>query len=304
MTIKKVCLGLLGLFMVSFAVVMTILFLNDYSLIVLSEDVAEFFKTFQVVFTSIAILFALIYWVLAFINDGFTEYRLHDIAGVIGSAMFMAAFLGMIWSVDLSYLFILGGGFCLYCVLIPLVTSFSGKFSNEKWEPALIWAVIFSVSIYGMSTFSNIIINEIFGVDSVYFSQTKPIAMLLTATPVTALISFSCLLFTILPFFTKSKKFDFYTANGFFASYAILVLSLAYGGNIAGVLEKTAVMVDFNSNHPCKVDDDIKGVIFLDPALKNVLVYNPSAEKKYIVQPCNANYNPLSEDTDREVEGG
>ena len=154
MAIKKVCLGLLGLFMVSFAIVMTILFLNDYSLIVLSEDVAEFFKTFQVVFTSIAILFALIYWVLAFINDGFTDYRLHDIAGVIGSAMFMAAFLGMIWSVDLSYLFILGGVFCLYCVLIPLVTSFSGKFSNEKWEPALIWAVIFSVSKYGMSTFS------------------------------------------------------------------------------------------------------------------------------------------------------
>lgn len=125
MVIKKILYGLLGLFMVSFAVVMTILFLNDYSLIVLSEDVAEFFKTFQVVFTSIAILIALIYWVLAFINDGVTEYRLHDIAGVIGSAMFMAAFLGMIWSVDLSYLFILGGVFCLYCVLIPLVTSFS-----------------------------------------------------------------------------------------------------------------------------------------------------------------------------------
>jgi len=284
---RKVGLGLLGLFMLCFAVIMIIQFLNEYKLIELTDEYVELYKTFKKIFTSIAVFVGLIVWVVAFIFDGITKYRLHDIAGIIGSTMFMVSLIGMAMGFNLSFLFILGGFFCLYCVLIPLITIFSGKLSNNKWEPALLWVIIASISIYGMNTFSNIIINEIFGIDAKFLSQTKPIAMLLVATPLTALISFVCLLLSIFPLIIKNEKFDFYSVNGFFASYAILILSLAYGGNISATLEKTATFTDFNSNHPCTLSDDAKGVVFLDPTFKNVLVYNPTLKKKYIIKPCN-----------------
>lgn len=295
---RKVALGFLGLFMASFAVVVIIILLNQHGVLNLSDGATEYFKTFQKVFTTIAILFALIYWVVAFINDGFTKYRLHDIAGIVGSAMFMVAFVAMALGTNASYLFIVGGLFCLYCVLIPLITITSEKFSNKKWEPALVWGVIGSISIYGMSTFSNIIINEIFGVDASYFTQTKPIAMLLVATPITALISFACVLISIVPFLRNNKELSFYSINGFFASYAILLLSLAYGSNISSLLEKTAAIVDFNSNYPCILSDDIKSVIFLDPYFKNVLAYNPSSDKKYVIQRCVISSNTQYDESD------
>lgn len=289
--IKKLGLGLFGLVMVSFAAVMIILFLNEYNLVKLSNEYVELCKRFQTILTCIAVFVGFVAWVCAFAFDGITKYKLHDIAGIIGSAMFMIAFIGIVVGVNLSSLFILGGFFCFYCVLIPLITAFSGKFSNDKWEPALLWTIIASISIYGMSTLSNVIINEIFGIEAKFFSQTKPIAMLLVATPLTALISFMCLLLSILPLIRKNEKVSFYSINGFFASYAILMLSLAYGGNISGVLERTATFADFNSNHPCTLSDEIKGVIFLDPNFKNVLVYNPTLDKKYFIQPCNIGEN-------------
>lgn len=287
---NKVFLGALGAVMILFAVVMIVLFLNEYSVVLLSGNLKELLEGFQSVFTLVVVIFALVLWVCAFSKDGVAKYNIHDIAGIIGIGMFLAAFAGVIFGLSLSYLFVIGGFFCVYCVLVPLVKLFTEKFSNNKWEPALVWAVLASISLYVMSTFSDIIINEIFGVDAKFFSQTKPIAMLLVATPVTALISFVCLLISIIPIFRKSGKVDFYWLNGFVASYAVLVSSLAYGGNISAVLEKTATFADFNSNHPCKLDETVKGVVFLDPTFQNVLVYDPSSETKYKVKTCSLKY--------------
>lgn len=286
---KKFWLGVLGTIMILFATALIVLFFNEHSIVRLSESTVKFLENIQFVFTLIAVVFAIAVWVCGFTNDGVVKYNIHDIAGIIGVGMFLVAFAGMILGFSLSYLFVIGGFFCVYCVLVPLVKLFTEKFSDNKWEPAVIWTILASISIYVMSMFSDIIINETFGVDAKFFGHTKPITMLLVATPVTALISFICLFISIIPFFRQKGEFNFYRVNGFVASYAVLVTSLAYGGNISAVLEKTAAFADFNSNHPCKVDKTIKGVIFLDPTFQNVLVYEPGDEEKYKVKACSLN---------------
>lgn len=270
--------------MLSIAVTATLL-LNEIDIIKLSNEHTELYKKTQAILISTTVFIGLLIWVGMFIFNGITKYKLHDIAGIIGSAMFMVAFIGIIMGTNLVPLFILSGFFCLYCSLIPLITIFLGKFSNSRWEPALLWTIMASISIYVTSTLSNVILNETFGIDAKFFSQTKPVAMLLLATPLTASVSFSCLLFSTFPLIFKNKKISFYSINGFFSSYVILILSLAYGGNISGVLEKTAALVDFNSNHPCILSNNIEGVIFLDPTFKYVLAYNPTLKKSTLSSP-------------------
>lgn len=283
---RRFLVGSLLVVMILFAAVMVVLFLSKNNIVELPERIKYFLEFFHIIITVIVVGFALILWVCAFVNAGVEKYNIHDIAGIIGIGMFLIAFVGMLLGFKVSCFLLIGGFFCLYCVLVPLVKLFTEKFSNNKWEPAFVWTMLASISLYAMSTFSNIIINEIFGVDAKYFANTKPVAMLLVATPVTALISFICLFISIIPMFRKNEKLNFYWINGFVASYTVLVSSLAYGGNISTVLERTAAFVEFNSNHPCKLDETAEGVIFLDYNLRNILVYAPKSDKKYKVRSC------------------
>lgn len=245
-------------------------------------------------------------WLCMLAKRGFRAYKIHQLSGIIGCTIFsLSLALLIVWK-SIFWIFFVAGALCLYCSFTPLINRFSSRFSNQKWEPALFWSVIVAVLLFTLGGQADIALNQHFGVDPSHFSYTKPVAIVLVATPYTLILSVVLLVISVLNFYprNKAKKPDKKKAIGasahtganrdfhiaqlsfFVSSYVLLIVSVVAGSNASSIAERTAAALDFNSHHPCQFNSEVNGVIFLDKSLNHVLAYRPENSRKYEILKC------------------
>jgi len=266
-------------------------------------------------------------WLYMIAKRGFRAYKIHQLSGIIGCTMFsLSLALLIVWK-SIFWMFVVAGALCLYGSFTPLINKFSSRFSNQKWEPALFWSAIVAVLLFSLGGQADIALNQHFGVDPNHFSYTKPVAIVLVATPYTLMLSVVLLVISVLNFYprNKAKKPDKKKAIGasahtganrdfhiaqlsfFVSSYVLLTVSVVAGSNASSIAERTAAALDFNSHHPCQLNSKVNGVIFLDKSFNHVLAYRPENKEKYVVLECNLvnkTIRPDTEETKAETVGG
>lgn len=266
-------------------------------------------------------------WLCILTKKGFSEYKIHQLSGIIGCTMFSLSLALLIFWKSIFWMFVVAGALCLYGSFTPLINKFSSRFSNQKWEPALFWSAIVAVLLFSLGGQADIALNQHFGVDPSHFSYTKPVAIVLVAMPYTLMLSVVLLVISVLNFYprNKAKKPDKKKATGasahtganrdfhiaqlsfFVSSYVLLIVSVVAGSNASSIAERTASALDFNSHHPCQLNSKVNGVIFLDKSFNHVLAYRPENKEKYVVLECNLvnkTIRPDTEETKTETVGG
>lgn len=285
----------------------SVVFLNGFfglsfppSILELARDVEKYQFAYLGAFSAFA-------WLMAFLF-GISEkdYRLHDLAGIIGVGASLASLSAMAFAEHkiLAAAFAVSGFLCVYCISVPLYIWFQSKLKHKAWEVGFLTLVLGSTFSYILSGYSGILINEFFKVNSSYFSFTKPVAMFLILTPYISIFSFFFIMYVVWVETRKNKSCPeevkvnqentqqsdgvrtFYNINKILACYVILVIAMACGSRASSVIELTSATFDFDPETQCKLDKKYDGYIILDPAHSKVLTYEKDAEKPYIVRDC------------------
>lgn len=285
----------------------SVVFLNGFfglsfppSILELARDVEKYQFAYLGAFSAFA-------WLMAFLF-GISEkdYRLHDLAGIIGVGASLASLSAMAFAEHkiLAAAFAVSGFLCVYCISVPLYIWFQSKLKHKAWEVGFLTLVLGSTFSYILSGYSGILINEFFKVNSSYFSFTKPVAMFLILTPYISIFSFFFIMYVVWVETRKNKSCPeevkvnqentqqsdgvrtFYNINKILACYVILVIAMASGSRASSVIELTSATFDFDPETQCKLDKKYDGYIILDPAHSKVLTYEKDAEKPYIVRDC------------------
>lgn len=245
-------------------------------------------------------------WLYILAKEGFRAYKIHQLSGIIGCTMFSVSLALLIVWKSIFWMFAVAGILCLYCSFTPLINKFSSRFSNQRWEPALFWSALVAVLLFSLGGQADIALNKHFGVEPSHFSYTKPIALVLVATPYTLMLSVILLVISIFSRYprNKAKSSDkketinegfhsnahrdlHITQLSFFvSSYVLLIVSVVAGSHASSIVERTAAALDFNSHHPCQFNSEVNGVIFLDKSLNHVLAYRPENSRKYEILKC------------------
>ncbi|KOY43713.1 hypothetical protein ACX03_20400 [Vibrio parahaemolyticus] len=299
----------------------SVVFLNGFfglsftpPILELARDVEKYQFAYLGAFSAFA-------WLMAFLF-GISEkdYRLHDLAGIIGVGASLASLSAMAFAEHkiLAAAFAVSGFLCVYCISVPLYIWFQSKLKHKAWEVGFLTLVLGSTFSYILSGYSGILINEFFKVNSSYFSFTKPVAMFLILTPYISIFSFFFIMYVVWVETRKNKSCPddvnvnqentqqspddvnvnqentqqsdgvrtFYNINKILACYVILVIAMASGSRASSVIELTSATFDFDPETQCKLDKKYDGYIILDPAHSKVLTYEKDAEKPYIVRDC------------------
>ncbi|KOE76303.1 hypothetical protein ACS87_13575 [Vibrio parahaemolyticus] len=262
-------------------------------------------------------IFAAVVWIIAFVFSLIErKYNLHDTAGIIGVFASLASLSAMTFTEHkvLAISFAASGFLCVYCISVPLYTWFQSKLKQRAWETAFLGLVLGGSLSYILSGYSGIMINEIFKVNSDYFSFTKPIAMYLILTPYISVLSAVAIVCIVIVETRKNKippqkendsnekveqeqkqeleleqtdgTRSFYNINKILACYVILIISMASGSRASSVIELVSSTFDFDPKTHCKLDKEYDGYIVLDPAHSKVLTYDKGAEIPYVINNC------------------
>ncbi|WEM43502.1 hypothetical protein PTW35_06840 [Photobacterium sp. DA100] len=259
----------------------------------LSEETLKNLHSIGTYVYSFFVFVLFIVWSTAIVIDKISKYKIHEIAGFIGIGLSLLCLAAMPFSPFFTYAFISASFLCLYSSIIPIINSTLPKFSNKNWEPAFLFSVILSIFLYFANVIGSAVINAIFAIDASYFPKTIVFAMLLLGALLSLIVSFICIVYIFIRILMKNddknKKpgFDFFHSTMFMAAFSLFIFSDAIINNPIGFIEKVATNYDFNSYHFCKFDDEVKGVITLDPAHTTVLTYRTKDEKNlYKIEKC------------------
>jgi len=216
------------------------------------------------------------WWAYAFYiyikdSDG---YPINDMAGILGvaSATFSLSGLAFLGYKPMVVSFAISGAMCIYCVSVPIYNWICERLKNKKFELPLLSVSISAILLYLLDGYSNIIINEIFGVSAKYFNFTKPIAMMLLSSPFLVLLALIMIVGLMVYHQVSKNTNTFYSINKLMACYVILILGMAFGSRAGDTIVSVASKFDFDTYTPCKESSSGLGAIVLDPGYNHVLV--------------------------------